>query len=81
MSMTVTDFLLIRNGNTERNRSMPVIESDTVEIMFDCGPKLKKRILKKYNDGSEDPIGYLTITQWLEIVHLLAISKEPTNNT
>ena len=45
--------------------------SKNVEIMFTCGQKLKKGILKKYNEGDGDPIGYLTITQWLEIVNLL----------
>lgn len=47
------------------------MSSNDVEIMFTCGEKLKKRILKKYNEGEKDPIGYLTITQWLEIVNLL----------
>ncbi len=50
------------------------LQSDTVEIMFTCPSKLKKRILKKYNDGQDDPIGYLGIKEWLEIVKLL--SKE-----
>lgn len=32
------------------------MDSNDVEIMFDCGDKLKKKILKKYNDGENDPI-------------------------
>ena len=47
------------------------IQSNDVEIMFDCGEKLKKRIIKKYNEGYDQPIGYLTISQWVEIVNLL----------
>lgn len=54
------------------------IGSMDVEIMFSCGDKLKKRILKKYNDRVPDPIGYLDIGQWLEIVNLLA--KERISN-
>lgn len=50
-------------------------ESNNVEIMFTCGDRLKKKICKKYNEGSTDPIGYLDITQWLEIVNLLATEK------
>ena len=52
------------------------LESDTVEIMFDCGDRLKKRILKKYNEGENDPIGYVTFAQWLEIVSLLNKEKK-----
>lgn len=52
------------------------MDSNTVEIMFDCGDRLRKRILKKYNTGSNDPIGRLTITEWLEIVNLLAKEKK-----
>jgi len=49
--------------------------SDTVEIMFSCGEKLRKRILKKYNDGDDDPIGYLPQDKWLEIVRLVSNEK------
>lgn len=49
-----------------------VISSNDVEIMFTCGEKLKKKILKKYNDGSDDPIGHLGFKEWLEIVNLLS---------
>jgi hypothetical protein len=65
-SRQVTDFVL---GETER---YPVMASDTVEIMFDCSPRLQKRIIKKYNEGDPQPIGYLTITQWVEIVSLIS---------
>lgn len=54
------------------DRIDPIVESDTVEIMVSCGDKLKKKILKKYNEGHEQPIGYLPITQWVEIINLLA---------
>jgi len=71
-SMQVTDWLLENKGKTR----MPTVESNTVEIMFSCGEKLKKRILKKYNDGDSDPIGYLSQEKWLEIVNLLAKEKK-----
>lgn len=65
-SSAMTNYLLKRT--TER----PVFRSDTVEIMFDAPDELKKKILKKYNEGREDPIGNLTLDKWLEIVKLLA---------
>lgn len=49
------------------------VESDTVEIMINqCPEKLYKKIYKKYGDGSNSVIGYLTMQQWLEIVALLS---------
>jgi len=48
------------------------IGSNNVEIMFDCPEELQKKIEKKYNDGDEQPIGYLNIVQWSEIVNLLS---------
>jgi hypothetical protein len=72
MSMTVTDWLLSNTGKTP----VPTVESNTVEIMFSCGEKLRKKILKKYNEGDDDPIGYLTFDQWLEIVNLLSREKK-----
>lgn len=49
--------------------------SKNVEIMFSCGKKLEKKIVKKYNEGVPDPIGYLTQEDWLKIVNLLAKEK------
>lgn len=49
--------------------------SNTVEIMFTCGDELRTKILEEYNDGIEDPIGYLPQNKWLEIVNLLANEK------
>lgn len=34
--------------------------SDTVEIMFDCPEKLRKKILKLFNEGDEMPVAYLS---------------------
>ncbi len=51
------------------------LESDDVEIMVDCPEKLSKKIHKKY-DGDGSVIGHLTITQWLEILNLLAKSSK-----
>lgn len=63
------------NHNDEQDFKFPrmkkTFDSDTCEIMFRCGDKLRKRILKKYNDGNMDPIGYLIFESWLEIVNLL----------
>lgn len=51
------------------------LDSDTVEIMFDCGKKLEKRITKKYNDGYDQPVSRLTFSEWLEIMNLLHKEK------
>lgn len=60
--------------NFEAQRLYPELPltSNTVEIMFTCPKELEKQILDKYADGYGNPIGYLNITQWLEIVNLLA---------
>lgn len=52
-------------------KESPTYNSDTCEIMFDCNDKLKRKILKKYNSGDDDPIGYLPFNKWLKIVNLL----------
>lgn len=57
------------------------MDSDTVEIMFTCSKALKKRILDKYNEGDDDPIGWLSIAQWLEIVNLLASAPKRRQST
>ena len=49
------------------------LESNNVEIMIlKCPNKLLKKIEKKYNDGSQQPIGYLNIKKWLEIINMLS---------
>jgi len=65
-STAMTDYLLKRT--TER----PVFDSSNVEIMFDCPKSLREYIEKKYNDYNGQPIGYLPLNKWLEIVNLLA---------
>ena len=67
-SRAMTDYLLKRT--TER----PVFDSSTVEIMFTCAPKLQKKIEERYGEGSQ-PIGYLSLKKWLEIVNLLATQR------
>ena len=47
------------------------LSSDTVEIMIKCPEKLLEKIHKKY-DGDGQIIGYLTFSQWLEIIKLLS---------
>ena len=50
--------------------------SNTCEIMILEAPdNLVKRIHRKYGDGDDSVIGYLTMKEWLEIVRLLSHSK------
>ncbi len=52
------------------------IESNTVEIMIIKAPKkLIDKIHKKYSEPNNTVIGYLTMKEWLDIVHLLSTSK------
>lgn len=51
--------------------------AETVEVLFNCGDKLKKRLHKKF-DGDGQVIGYLTIEQWLYVVSALANEKKDT---
>lgn len=49
------------------------MDSDTVEIMILKAPaKLTKKIQKKYDFEDDGVKGYLNITEWLDIVNLLA---------
>jgi len=48
-------------------------DSNTVEIMIlECPDKLREKIEEKYNFDENIVKGYLNITEWLEIVNLLA---------
>lgn len=73
-AMTYSDNynLDIPLGGELKDFSSKGLFSNTVEIMFTCPDRLRKRILKKYNGGNEDPVGYLDQKSWLEIVNLLA---------
>ena len=51
------------------NRIEPPITSDTVEILIECSPKLLKKLTKKYNEGRGQPFGYVSFTDWLDIVN------------
>lgn len=63
---------LDRNFESWKSLEKPV-ESNTVEIMvLKCPDILYKKIYKKYGDEGNSVIGYLTMTQWLEIVALLS---------
>ena len=49
------------------------LDSDTCEIMIMTAPdELIKKIHKKYNTSDDSVIGYLTMTQWLDIVKMLS---------
>jgi hypothetical protein len=65
------DFTFDESGNIKDFWTF--IGSNNVEIMFACDKKLEKKIFKKFIYDSQ-PIGYLTILQWVEIVKML--SKE-----
>ena len=67
-----TDYSKPRVGD----RIDPVVESNTVEVMITCGEKLQKRLEKKFNDGYAQPLGYLTMEDWLYVVD--KVSKEKT---
>ena len=48
------------------------MESETAEIMVTCSPKLLKKLAKKFNNDSGGVFGYLSITDWIYIVNLVA---------
>ena len=49
------------------------MQSNTVEIMILEAPdKLRKKIHRKYDFGGDTVKGYLTITEWLDIVRMLS---------
>lgn len=49
------------------------LESNSCEIMVECPEELHKKIWKKYGSDTDNLVlGYLTITQWFEIVALLS---------
>lgn len=50
--------------------------SNSVEIMFACSPALQKKIEKKFNAGDRQPIGYLNISDWIEIINMLYKEKK-----
>jgi hypothetical protein len=52
-------------------------DNDQCEIMYDCSDKLRKKIEKKYPD-SDNPIGYLSIEEWAEIVYWISKDNHPT---
>ena len=65
-SRATTDYIL------QKTKVRPLFNSNNCEIMIECPPKLLRKIEKKYNEGAEQPIGYLPLDKWLEIVNLLA---------
>ena len=57
----------------ECNDFQNFMESDTVEIMILNAPdKLYKEIRKKYEFEDDNVKGWVSITEWLEILNLLA---------
>ncbi len=49
-------------------------EADQVEILFNCGDKLHKRLHNKF-DGDDHVIGRVSIKDWLYIVNAIANEK------
>lgn len=57
----------------EIERFETLLGSNTVEIMPDCSDELLKMLQEKYPDNENGSVfGHLTITQWLEIINILA---------
>lgn len=67
--------LVIKHGHID-----PIMESDTVEIMIDCGEKLLKRLEKRFNDGYSQPFSRLPIEDWLYIVNKVASENHEKTN-
>jgi hypothetical protein len=71
-SYTDNHFLIEKDPDTAFGYRK-FLDSDTCEIMILKAPdKLIKKIHKKYGDGDNSVIGYLTIKQWLEIINLIS---------
>lgn len=68
--------LELNNQKYKTDRIEPSVQSDTVEVMVDCSDKLLKRLEKKFNDGNNQPFGYLTFEQWLYLVNAVAKEKQ-----
>lgn len=49
----------------------PATYKNNVEIMIDCPEKLKKRI-SKYLKSDENPIGWISLDQWIKVVNMLS---------
>ena len=61
------------DGKSYINNFTKFMDSDTCEIMILNAPKkLLKEIQEKYDFMGEPVKGYVTITEWLDIVNLLA---------
>jgi hypothetical protein len=57
-------------GKIDETKINCPLSSNTVEAMVDC-PELMLDLLKEKFNG-DNPFGYLTITQWLEMLNILA---------
>lgn len=62
------------NGKPDFDRiyKEPNEGSMTAEIMVDCGEELNRALQEKYRGAGSSVIGYLTIMEWLEVVHRVA---------
>lgn len=49
------------------------LDSDTCEIkVIEAPQELVDKIQSKYGDPTDSVVGYVTVTQWLEILNMLA---------
>ena len=65
------DFEIMgEDGHLDEKKLNCPLSSDTCEAMVDC-PEITLDLLKEKFDG-DNPFGYLTITQWLEMLNILA---------
>lgn len=53
--------------------------SETVEIAFECGPKLRKKIEKYLDMGTNTVAGYVSMEKWLKVLNWLASEKKYKN--
>lgn len=45
-------------------------DTNTVEVMYSCDSKTEKKIIRKY--GKDNPLGYLQIEQWVDVISILS---------
>lgn len=64
------DIEILKDGKIDEENMNTPLSSDTAEAMVDC-PELMLDLLKE-KFGGDNPFGYLTITQWLEMLNILA---------
>jgi hypothetical protein len=78
------DFSLSGHFSTEQDslRGDPLkgfrtfLQSDNVEVAYTCSKEIVKKIRRKF--GEENPLGYLSMKDWLWLVNTLSKGKVAT---